>query len=180
MKRPYEEPVGIWATKPTIENFAREVADLLKFSPGDSIEELVAKTGGKLVYGSSGDGDEESGSIIAESLRKYTIYLSKNTSRQRDRFTIAHELGHLFLHFPKIIKNNKDAIMRATRRVNLHDKEKERAEWEANWFAAEFLMPESIFREKYDKGSISHVQQAFDVSESAAKVRAKSLGLDRL
>jgi Zn-dependent peptidase ImmA (M78 family) len=177
MSTKYYAPIGTGAPKYVVENFAEEIAKHFGFSPGGSLEELVSETGGSLVFGSSGAGDYESGSIVAKDLDNYTIYLSRNTSRQRDRFTIAHELGHLTLHLPKLKAVDPDAIMRATRSVDENDAAQKRAEWEANWFAAALLMPKSAFAEIFEEGGLPLAQLEFDVSSSAAETRARSLGL---
>lgn len=173
----YQTPAGVGASKSVIEDFAERVADIYDFEPGQSLEELVAHRGGRIVVGSSGSEDHDSGSIIARDLNDYTIYLSPNTSRLRDRFTIAHELGHLLLHLPKIKKACPDAVMRATRWVDMMDSEQRRAELEANWFAAAFLMPADAFREAYRADGIEGAKEVFDVSRSAADTRARALGL---
>lgn len=173
----YCEPTARGFRKADVQNFAEKMATSVEFAPGGSLEELVAKTGGQLAFGSSGTGDHESGSIIARSLDDYTIYLAQNTSRLRDRFTIAHELGHLTLHLPKIKESDPEAVMRATRWVDENDEGKKRAEWEANWFAAAFLMPREAFTEVFNDGGIALIQSEFDVSSAAAETRAKSLGL---
>lgn len=173
----YVPPRGTGAPKYAIEKFAENVAQALSFKPGASIEELVKSTGGKIVIGSTGSEDFQSGSIIARALDDYTIYLSRNTSRLRDRFTIAHEIGHLTLHFPKLKEENPNAIMRATRWVDEADQAQKRAEWEANWFAAAFLMPAEPFKSAFAKGGIDYAQLVFDVSPSAASTRAQVLNL---
>lgn len=177
MSPQYREPVGTGAPKYVIENFAEKIAKSLHFKPGGSLEELVAETGGQIIFGSSGTEDYNSGSIVARDLNDYTIYLSQNTSRQRDRFTIAHELGHLTLHFPNIKKDEPTAIMRATRWVDETNEAQKRAEWEANWFAAALLMPKNAFIRAYELGGVSAVQTEFDVSPAAAQTRARSLGI---
>lgn len=173
----FKTPVGVGASKAVIEGFAEQVANMFGFKPGDSLEELVATHGGKIVFGSSGEEDHESGSIIARSLSDYTIYLSPNTSRLRDRFTIAHELGHLFLHLPKMKKTAPTAVMRATRWVDETDASQQRAELEANWFAAALLMPADAFRAIYSTRGASCAKEVFDVSRAAVSTRARALGL---
>jgi Zn-dependent peptidase ImmA (M78 family) len=170
-------PKGINASKASVENFAEKMAQKFNFNAGDSIEEFVKSIGGKLVIGSSGHGDGESGSIVAHDMKNWTIYLSAHTSVKRDKFTIAHEIGHLLLHFSPIKAANKDAIMRATRWVDVDDKSQRRAEWEANWFAAGFLMPKTEFTDFYKKYKASMSAQHFGVSMSAIEIRANSLGI---
>ncbi len=67
--------------------------------------------------------------------------------------------------------------MAATRKIRQGDQVQQRAEWEANWFAAAFLMPEQAFRQyRAANGSIATAAK-FGVSQSAADVRASTLGL---
>lgn len=177
MSHKFVVPKGIGAPKPSVEKFAENVAKQVEFEAGDSIEELIERVGGRLEVGTSGSGDEESGSIVARALDDFTIYVSRHTSLKRDRFTIAHELGHLLLHLGPLKKADPDAVMRATRWVDEDDAGQRRAEWEANWFAAGFLMPSNEFKEIFEAQGLGGVQSHFGVSGSAAQVRAKSLGL---
>ena len=104
----------------------------------------------------------------------FDIYVSSITSGLRDRFTIAHEIGHYILHYI-YARSQGDELenMYATRYGNT------REEWEANWFAAAFLMPEDDFRERYNRlnGRLASVAAELCVSEKAAQVRADVLGL---
>lgn len=177
MSTNYVAPKGLNISKAAVETFAEQVAAALHLNPGDSLEEIVTSTGGQIEIGTSGGEDLDSGSIIARDMNDYVIYVSNNTSRQRDRFTVAHELGHLMLHLPSIKQENPSAVMRATRFVDYTDETQKRAEWEANWFAAALLMPREAFKEAFARGGLSEVQRIFDVSSSAAHTRAKSLAL---
>jgi Zn-dependent peptidase ImmA (M78 family) len=73
--------------------------------------------------------------------------------------------------------------MIATRWVDEGNAEQQRAEWEANWFAAGFLMPETVFRAQWHaSGNVflprtMRMAKFFDLSESAIEIRAKSLAL---
>ena len=177
MSTVFYTPKGLGASKASIEQFAEQVAGHVNFKPGDNIEDLVMRAGGKLVVGFSGNGNGESGSIVASAIDDFVIYISPHTSLKRDKFTIAHELGHLLLHLDPIKKNDPDAGMRAGRWVDRGDQEQTRAEWEANWFAAGFLMPAARFREAFKKMKLESVAEKFGVSISAAKIRVKTLGL---
>ena len=99
------------------------------------------------------------------------------TVPERDKFTIAHELGHLILHYPLVARENPGVPMCATRWVDESNADLVRAEWEANWFAAAFLMPSDEFIARYQSGGLSPAALRFKVSVPAAKIRAKSLGL---
>ncbi len=167
-------------SKLTVEGIADFVAEKLEFDIGDPIEECIGKLGGQIKFGGNGDDEIEGGSIIARSLNDFTIYLSDMTSPIRDRFTMAHELGHLMLHLSKVKKEKgEEAIMRATRWVDRNDKNQQRAEWEANWFAAEYLMPRERFCETVRQHGVEYASTLFNVSMAAANIRAGSLGASK-
>ncbi|RDI52409.1 uncharacterized protein DUF955 [Microvirga subterranea] len=67
--------------------------------------------------------------------------------------------------------------MVATRWVDENDPNQKRAEWEANWFAAAFLMPATAFQQALaTRGSLKSVANFFGVSARAAEVRLETLG----
>lgn len=165
----YQSPTPTNARKDAIERYAEAVAEALAYKPGASLVDLVNKLGGdiRLTGFSAADLDHDE-AIVIDDYRKFKIFLPPDTSPTRDRFTIAHELGHYFLHFP-----NAGRPMKATRLGS------DRVEWEANWFAASLLMPAKQFRSgfKQHNGDIVKLARHFGVSEKAAQIRAKALGL---
>lgn len=173
-----KSPEPLWATKQAVSQFAEQVAQRLGYKPCGSMHEIVSKLKGRISYHEEVSPDTSiPESIVVRSAEDFQIFLPTVTSPERDRFTIAHELGHYFLHFPAIKKKYPDSLMVATRWVNENDEAHKRAEWEANWFAAAFVMPEAQFR------SISHfgapyAASFFGVSLSAAQVRFKSLNIN--
>lgn len=166
--------------KAKVHSVAEDVAARLKFKVGDAIEPLVVKLGGRIEYKTAeiveGNLPE---AIIVRAMDDFTIFLPSVTSLVRDRFTIAHELGHLFLHYPLVSARQHGAVMVATRWVNKDDPDLIRTEWEANWFAAAFLMPAAEFKRVYitHDCSVDLTARHFAVSPKAAEVRAQSLGL---
>lgn len=100
----------------------------------------------------------------------FTIYLPPSTSMRRDRFTMAHELGHYFLHhlYPENV--GPASFNRGSRN---------RAETEANVFASSLLMPAQAFKEAHARlyPDIHALARQFDVSPAAASVRCQVLGL---
>lgn len=100
----------------------------------------------------------------------FTINLPSTTSTRRDRFTIAHELGHYFLHYRYRDEQGEKTYGRGGRSV---------AETEANVFAASLLMPEGPFIAAYQDlgGDLWRIASRFEVSPAAAEVRAKTVGL---
>jgi predicted transcriptional regulator len=172
----YKDPVPTFASKSNVFEFAEQVASELDFNPGDPMESVVSHLGGAVSYRDS-LGGEVPDAIRVEPDGKFEIFLSSLTSANRDRFTIAHELGHFFLHFPLVQEADPAWGMKATRWVDEQNPQLERCEWEANWFAAAFLMPEKLFRASLDYGGLDFAAGQFGVSEKAANIRAKSLNI---
>lgn len=129
-----------------------------------NIDELCSRLGGRLEYSDR----PESSIVMAPGA--FTIYIPRSTSSRRDRFTVAHELGHYFLHY--LLQNRQDAVMFGRGARN-------RAETEANVFASTLLMPAPEFRQMYTSltGDTWRIAEAFDVSPAAVEVRAQVLGL---
>lgn len=174
------QPIPSGLTKARVHALAEAHAQRLGFRHIDPIEPLVARLGGKIEYKTADAGsDRLPESIIVDSMNYFTIYLPSVTSSVRDRFTVAHELGHLFIHFPLVANRFPGAGMYATRWVDESDPNLVRAEWEANWFAAAFLMPGEIFKSLFRGagGSIEALSIQFGVSTKAAEIRASTLGL---
>jgi hypothetical protein len=173
----YRDPIPTNASKSNVSTFAEDVARSVSYEPGHPIEFVVSNLGGAISY-KNPVGETKPESIRVEPSRDFTIFLPSMTSAGRDRFTIAHELGHFFLHFPLVQQVYPGQGMRATRWVDESDAKLQRCEWEANWFAASFVMPEGLFRQVYTGPASSALAAArFGVSEKAIQVRAKSLSI---
>lgn len=163
-------------SKPQVYTFAESIAKQLSFSVGDDIQELVRRMGGRVdVEDTLLTDPEHTGSLYVEEPARFRIVVPSHTSLERDRFTVAHELGHYMLHYLWAKKKNPAV----PDRVVAYRRGSDRIEWEANWFAAAFLMPKEDFEAafaRYD-GDTRRVADHFGVSTSAAEVRAKGLGL---
>lgn len=90
---------------------------------------------------------------------------------RRQKFTLAHELGHYFLHRDGHSSFEDEVIFPRNQESNP-------MEWEANNFAAQFLMPKDEFKTLVASGttSVDDIARHFDVSTMAVRVRAKKLG----
>jgi predicted transcriptional regulator len=110
-------------------------------------------------------------SLHVEDRGRFTIYVPEHTSMRRDRFTLAHELGHYFLHYLYPECEGTRSFSRGGR---------DRAETEANVFASSLLMPSDHFREAWSElaGDIREMARRFDVSPDAADVRSRVLRLE--
>jgi Zn-dependent peptidase ImmA (M78 family) len=153
--------------KKQVEDFTTQVATALHFDVGGDLRGLIEQLEGRLHYQSLFELVEESGSIFVHGECDFDILLPQYTSPTRDRFTLAHELGHYFLH-----SNQGETQIIATRLGST------RIEWEANWFAAQLLMPREPFIKRFKKTTdLAAIASIFKVSVDAAEVRRKSLGL---
>ncbi len=170
-------PIPTNASKAAVGAFAENAARRFGFGAGDPVEPLVSRLGGRIRFRDPVGRAPES--IIVEPDQSFIIYLPTMTSVARDRFTVAHELGHYFLHYPLVRERFPDATMVATRWVDENDQVQQRAEWEANWFAAAFLMPSELFTQAHRKfgGSPARLAAHFGVSTQAAEIRMKTPGV---
>lgn len=100
----------------------------------------------------------------------FLVHLPPMTSDRRDRFTIAHELGHYFLHYLEPAVEGPKTFGRG---------ERNRGETQANVFAAALLMPAEFFRQAHARVGDDWwtLAEVFGVSPKAAEVRAQVLGL---
>jgi len=101
----------------------------------------------------------------------FAIRVNRHDPSQRQRFTVAHELGHFLLHRDQIGRGVVDDVLY---RSNLSD----RREAEANRIAADLLMPDHLVEDWLDRARAlgvveipSYLAEKFGVSESAMKIR---------
>lgn len=115
---------------------------------------------------------EVSGKIERDTIG-YKMTVNSSDPHVRQRFTIAHEIGHFVLHRDLIGDGLTDDAM-------YRSKLSSEFETQANQYAAYVLMPPALVREKWRAGAKSYAELAriFDVSQEAAEYRLKKL--DRL
>lgn len=113
------------------------------------------------VSGAEWDGAVESDKDTGEA----TIYVNADQSETRQRFTIAHELGHLLRHRPGVAYRD----IWSSRGSSVK-------EIEANQFAANLLMPAWMISAYAPARSISDLASMFKVSHDAMSIRLKVLG----
>lgn len=110
-----------------------------------------------------------SGILILKENKK-TIYTNKKENLKRQYFTIAHELGHYFLH-----RHNNEVVSISYRGVYNQE------EQEADEFAAKLLMPRNMVLTEYKKvlyPTVSYFSEIFNVSNPAMRKRLSELELD--
>lgn len=118
------------------------------------------------------------------------IGYNQTESEVRQRFTIAHELGHLFLHNNGVLDGvyvDRSAEYTIEFRNEVSSSGEVRKEREANAFAAALLMPKSLLLEEIeqhhlnlaDDDSLIVLAKKFNVSVSAMAYRLLNLGLGK-
>ena len=132
----------------------------------------IADKYGIPVYDNNLDDDIDGGILYKKN--KVEIRVNKNTSINRQRFTIAHELGHYFLH----ISSGEEGGIVNYRRDLLSTQGKTPIEMEANAFASALLMDKETILKVYEEyRSIPYIAGMFGVSEEAVKYRLMNLGV---
>ncbi|MFG2351503.1 ImmA/IrrE family metallo-endopeptidase [Streptomyces phaeochromogenes] len=125
--------------------------------------------------------DDVSGMLLRRGEQK-VIGVNQAHVEARQRFTVAHELGHLLLH------RGRPLILDTQTRVNLRDtvssKATDREEIEANRFAAALLAPEVMVRREVRQAQFQTVEDLverladrFGVSHTAMNFRLMNLGI---
>ncbi len=111
------------------------------------------------------------------------IGVNSHNARVRQRFTIAHELGHFLLHQGDSL--HVDRAVFAKLRSDLSSQGVDEEEIEANLFAAELLMPRELIARDLENADIVDILEEefllgmsknYDVSLQALVLRLNNLG----
>lgn len=154
----------------------RQLRDARRTDPSDVLQacgvhappvdvDAIARRLGTIVHYVESPG--WSGAVSSSDVRA-EIWINQDESRVRQRFTLAHEIGHLLLHPLQV-------AYRDTSFTNVTNPN----ERQANQFAAELLMPAWMMRTALNStgGYLWRMARLFDVSEQAMEFRLKNLGL---
>ncbi len=172
-----------------IEERAYELLGKLNVSSSPvPVEELARELGIRVHY-EPFDGDL-SGVLLRDQDRTI-IGINSRHATVRQRFTVAHELGHFLLHTGN--KVHVDREFRVNFRDTTHNTGSASEEMEANRFAAALLMPESLMREAFRRKTtngfdplgdhdesdevIQKLAREFKVSYQALLIRLGEIGL---
>lgn len=139
-----------------------------KLLPVDVVS--IAQSLGVGVFGINDDDSMLSGAYYPDhpgNNNRPTIIVNTKEPLPRQRFTMAHELGHHVLHGNESFRDPLHQIPGSDPK-----------EIEANTFAANFLMPELQFRMLVESGNHNAASLAalLGVSMSALNIRLESLG----
>ena len=119
-------------------------------------------------------GTSMSGQVMKEN-GDYIIRVNRNEARERQRFTIAHELAHFLLH-KDVIDSSPDGIVD---NVLYRSGAPDRIEYEANRLAADLVMPMDLIKQKLNdefgglvtETTIESLATSFQVSKAAMEIR---------
>ncbi len=168
----------------------KQAQDLLKKlkidikDPPVDVEHIASSLGARVIY--TAMDDDHCGMIFKEG-EEYIIGVNSLHSRNRQRFTIAHEIGHLCLHKDKIDGVHIDsAFAERLNRDARSSQGNDRIEVEANRFAAELLVPTVTLRTKLkgmqididDDGLIDELADEFEVSFQSMSIKISRTFLD--
>ena len=141
---------------------------------------MLARREGIRVNNATFEDDNMAGMIVKRG-EDIAILVNSGDSPFRKRFTIAHELGHHFLH----LKGDGEYLDKEVNMFRLDSSEgrgmgpERRREIQANMFAASLLMPEGeLSRYWRERRSIEELSRIFNVSKEAMGYRLDALGLD--
>lgn len=164
----------------TPEEVARKLLDRFKQQAPIDIEALIKAH--NIAIRTQELEDSISGMLVIKNGR-VIIGVNENHHPNRQRFTLAHELGHFLLH-RDVSSIFIDASTIFFRDGTSSDGSKAQ-EIEANAFAGELLMPEKQIREAinsqpldaFDEGAVRRLAAQFGVSAQALTIRLTRLGL---
>ncbi|MBX9867077.1 MAG: ImmA/IrrE family metallo-endopeptidase [Burkholderiales bacterium] len=126
-----------------------------------------------------------SGAIKIQNNRA-SMVINVNHSKVRQRFTKAHEIGHLVAHIltnsnkEGFVDHDLDAVLIQKNRDNNSAKGRDPEEIFANKFAAAILIPRTklieYLRDERYANNIQLLADIFDVSKAAMEFRIKTIG----
>ena len=148
--------------------------------PITSVDEMVKRMGGEIREVDSITHITDSRIAKAENIGGFIVEVPCYQSGKRRRFTICHELGHLFLHMRYMLDQDSWEALDITEYYKTPETEEQ--EDRASAFGEALLMPEKEFREEVARNTsggivdIKMVAEYFDVPVDVARHRSLMLG----
>jgi len=138
-----------------IEDLSEAVLTRIEYTKGEVslstiCDYLTEKSNLKVIFESI---EEHNGTILGKlSFRPLEIRIYRSgDGHERERFTLAHELGHFFLKHSKYMSREQieEADLDVDEPQELGIKDLMRMEWQANYFASCLLLPSKQFAEDF-------------------------------
>ena len=145
------------------------------FVPPVNAKELALNMGLKVVFvdfNQTANFQDVSGFIHSSSR---TLYVNANESPKRQNFTIAHEIGHYILGH-----TNSEEYSMLYRVSSITNEEDSNLEKEANYFAANLLVPEQFLKniiKSYPGITDAQLGNMFFVSDIVIRYRRSHVGV---
>ena len=162
---PAGAPTACDLSRAAIYEVAESASALLDLRPDADLADAVRRLGGTISFVPRTQvllgGDDCNASLEVHRDLGFEIRVPDDVGRRQRRFLIAHELGHLVLHYPPL----RGKTMRAWQHGE------QAAEREADWFAAALLMPPTAFRKAYGRLHGLGVDLADEFGASLVHVR---------
>ncbi len=141
------------------------------------VEQIARGLGAQITYESF---DGEISGMLYRDHGTTVIGVNSRHAATRQRFTVAHEIGHLLMHRGQAVFIDRFV------RVNWRDGQSNREEAQANAFAAELLMPRAFVQEEIERalsrrrvvtpqGLAGVLAKRFEVSAAAMQYRLINL-----
>ena len=139
-------------------------------SPPIPVLEIAERRGVDVVFATFGEYNDKVAGFC--DFRKQKLYVNANDLRNRQNFTIAHELGHWELHRHHFLEypNQYPILPRFASPDNSNPFEKE-----ANTFAANLLVPKRLLL-PVKSAPVSALADIFDVSREMMEYRLRNVG----
>ena len=159
------------------------LAELDIQAPPVPVHQLARHRGARIVRVEGDEGDIDG--FLYRDDGKVVIGVNRNQASVRQRFTIAHELGHLLLHESgEPSQVYVDRGFRVRLRSGVSSEGTDLHEMEANRFAAELLMPLDFLRvdlegREFDLAAdheLRELAKRYGVSTQALAIRLNGLG----
>lgn len=160
-----------------IKNSFEIVNEAMKNQPVD-LDQLCSELGIKLSRKRLPD--TMSGKIERKDDNQFEITVNKTHGAYRQRFTIAHEIGHFILHRHLMGTGISDNTAYRSDDCEMGNSNiKASHEAEANRFAAALLLPKELVVDRFNNVTqdIAKLAQYFEVSQQAMKIRLKTFRL---
>lgn len=164
----------------TPEQVARKLLSQVSYHLPVDVKALARRLGVDVI---EQDLEDSVSGMLAVRDGQATIVVNQHHAHRRQRFTIAHELGHYCLH--RMASNVFIDVSPVYFRDSRSSEGTYPKEQEANRFAAELLMPATVIRDKVNKSPIDAMDDdavrmladEFDVSVQSLSIRLTNLGL---
>ena len=168
--------------RPRYARIKRELANILERANVTSapvpVEKIAKMLGARIQHANF---NNELSGILVRKGRDIVIGVASEQPKTRQRFTIAHEVGHLVLH--DIEEVHVDREFRVKLRSQVSSEAVDVDEIEANAFAAGLLMPEPLLRgdvrnfdiDFEDASQVNALAKRYNVSSQAMTFRLMNL-----